>query len=88
MQERSKRRRFLKKAALAGSGGILGAAGLNQISPRIWREPMVFELNREPSSNACYTPELESFFADRGGRFSGSWPHHPEPRGHRVVFKR
>jgi SAM-dependent methyltransferase len=49
---------------------------------------MVFELNREPSSNVCYTPELESFFADRGGRFSGSWPHHPEPGGHRVVFKR
>ena len=46
MQEHSSRRRFLKKAALAGGGGILGAVGLNQISPGIWREPMVFELNR------------------------------------------
>ena len=77
MQERSNRRRFLKKAALAGSGGILGAAGLNQISPRIWREPMVFELNRsywarsQPPQNPPLTENINVDVAVLGGGFTG-----------------
>jgi glycine/D-amino acid oxidase-like deaminating enzyme len=77
MQERSNRRRFLKKAALAGSGGILGAAGLNQISPRIWREPMVFELNRsywarsQPPQNPPLTENISVDVAVLGGGFTG-----------------
>jgi hypothetical protein len=46
MQERPSRRSFLKKAALAGSGVVLGAAGLNELSPKIWPEPIVFEPNQ------------------------------------------
>lgn len=77
MQERSNRRRFLKKAALAGSGGILGAVGLNQISPRIWREPMVFELNRsywarsQPPQNPPLTENISVDVAVLGGGFTG-----------------
>jgi len=77
MQERSNRRRFLKKAALAGGGGILGAVGLNQISPRIWREPMVFELNRsywarsQPPQNPPLTENISVDVAVLGGGFTG-----------------
>ena len=46
MRELSSRRRFLKRAAFAGGGALLGTVSLNQISPMIWREPLVFELNR------------------------------------------
>jgi gamma-glutamylputrescine oxidase len=77
MRERSNRRRFLKKAALAGGGGLLGAAGLNQISPKIWREPLGFETNRsywarsQPPQNP---PLMEDMVADVvvvGGGFTG-----------------
>lgn len=77
MQERSSRRRFLKKAALAGGGGILGAAGLNQISPRIWREPMVFEPNQsywartQPPQNPPLTDNISVDVAVLGGGFTG-----------------
>jgi gamma-glutamylputrescine oxidase len=77
MQERSSRRRFLKKAALAGGGGVLGAAGLNQISPRIWREPMVFEPNRsywarsQPPQNPPLTDNISVDVAVLGGGFTG-----------------
>src|SRR5271167_1056936 len=46
MQQSSTRRRFLKKAGLAGGGIALGVVGLNEISPSIWRPPLVFEPNR------------------------------------------
>jgi len=46
MPEPPSRRRFLKKAAFAGGGALLGAVGLNQISPRIWREPLELAPNR------------------------------------------
>jgi hypothetical protein len=36
------RRRFLKNSALAGGGVLLGSAGLNLISPWVWREPLPF----------------------------------------------
>ena len=77
MQVRSSRRRFLKKAALAGGGGILGAAGLNQISPRIWREAMAFEPNRsywakcQPLQNAPLTENIAVDVAVLGGGFTG-----------------
>jgi glycine/D-amino acid oxidase-like deaminating enzyme len=77
MQERSSRRRFLKKAALAGSGVVLGAAGLNELSPKIWPEPIVFEPNQsywaksQPPQNP---PLMENITADvvvLGGGFTG-----------------
>jgi hypothetical protein len=46
MHELLSRRRFLKQAAIAGGGALLGTVSLNQISPRIWREPLVFARNR------------------------------------------
>jgi len=40
----SSRRRFLKRAATAGGAALMGAAGLNEVSPVIWREPTELEL--------------------------------------------
>jgi len=77
MQERSSRRRFLKRTALAGGGAAFGTAGLNQISPRIWREPMVFEPNRsywsvsQPHLNPPLTQNLIADVAIIGGGFTG-----------------
>lgn len=77
MQEPLSRRRFLKKATLAGGGALLGAAGLNEISPRIWREPMVFEPNRsywarsQPPRNPPLTDHITVDVAVLGGGFTG-----------------
>ena len=77
MQELSSRRRFLKKAAFAGGGTLLGTAGLNQISPRIWREPFVFELNRsywsrsQPLQNPPLAEDISVDVAVIGGGFTG-----------------
>lgn len=77
MQERPTRRRFLKGAALAGGGVILGAAGLNQISPKIWRESMEFEPNRSywARNQAPQNPPLMNHIsvdvAVLGGGFTG-----------------
>ncbi len=77
MQEFSSRRRFLKKAAFAGGGAVLGAVGLNQISPTIWREPLVFEPNRSywARSQAPQNPPLMNDIAVDvavlGGGFTG-----------------
>jgi gamma-glutamylputrescine oxidase len=77
MQETSSRRRFLEKAALAGGGAVLGAAGLNQISPRVLREPMVFERNRsywarsQPPQNPSLTDNITVDVAVIGGGFTG-----------------
>jgi gamma-glutamylputrescine oxidase len=40
------RRRFLKTAALGGAGVVLGAGGLNALSPCLWRGPLVLDRNR------------------------------------------
>ena len=77
MQELSSRRRFLKKFAFAGGGALLGAAGLNEISPRIWREPMEFELNHshwarsQPPQNQPLTNDIAVDVAVLGGGFTG-----------------
>jgi len=76
MQDLS-RRRFLKKAALAGGGTLLGAVGLNEISPKIWREPRVFPPNRsywarsQPPPNAPLTADISVDVAVLGGGFTG-----------------
>jgi gamma-glutamylputrescine oxidase len=77
MQELSSRRRFLKKAAFAGGGAVLGTVGLNQISPAIWREPLVFEPNRsywarsQPPQNPPLTNDIAVDVAVLGGGFTG-----------------
>jgi gamma-glutamylputrescine oxidase len=77
MQERSSRRCFLKTAALAGGGAALSVAGLNEISPKIWREPIVFEPNQSywARSQPLQNPPLkENITADvvvLGGGFTG-----------------
>jgi gamma-glutamylputrescine oxidase len=77
MTELSSRRRFLKKAAVASGGALLGAAGLNQISPRIWHEPMVFEPNAsywarsQPPQNPPLNDDITADVAVLGGGFTG-----------------
>lgn len=46
---------------------------------------LVLELNREPDG-ACYSPEAEALFRDRGAMFTRRWPATPCAGGHRVVF--
>ena len=77
MPETSTRRRFLEKAALAGGGTVLGAAALNQVFPRILREPMVFEPNRsywarsQPPQNPPLTDSITADVVVIGGGFTG-----------------
>jgi glycine/D-amino acid oxidase-like deaminating enzyme len=77
MQEPLNRRRFIKKAALAGGGVVLGAAGLSEISPLIWREAMEFESNRsywarmQPPQNPPLAADIEVDVAVIGGGFTG-----------------
>src|SRR5450631_984233 len=77
MRELSSRRRFLRKAAFAGSGALLGTVGLNQVSPRIWREPLMFEPNRsywarsQPPQNPPLTTDIAVDVAVLGGGFTG-----------------
>ncbi len=75
-QDRS-RRRFLKKAALAGGSVLLGAAGLNEVFPKVWPEPMVFESNAsfwarsQPTQNPPLQDSLTVDVAVIGGGFTG-----------------
>jgi gamma-glutamylputrescine oxidase len=77
MEQRSSRRQFLKNAALAGGGGVLGAAGLNQISPKLWPEPIEFEPNQsywarsQPPQNPPLTENITADVAILGGGFTG-----------------
>jgi gamma-glutamylputrescine oxidase len=77
MQELSSRRVFLRKAAVASGGALLGAAGLNQISPTIWHEPMEFAPNlsywarSQPAQNPPLTDDIAVDVAVIGGGFTG-----------------
>ena len=77
MQASSSRRRFLKKAAFASGGALAGVVGLNQISPTIWREPLMFSPNRsywarsQPTQNPPLTRDIAADVAVIGGGFTG-----------------
>jgi gamma-glutamylputrescine oxidase len=71
------RRRFLQRAAYTGGGVLFGAAGLNQISPWIWRDRLEFEPNHSywARSSAPRNPrlakDLDVDVAIVGGGFTG-----------------
>jgi gamma-glutamylputrescine oxidase len=71
------RRRFLKNAAYAGSGALLGACGLNWMSPLIWRRPLPLEPNgsywarSQPPRNPALAENLVVDVAIVGGGFTG-----------------
>jgi len=73
----SSRRGFLTAAGVAGGGVLLGSVGLNHISPRIWREPLVFEANRsywaesQTSANPPLMEDLRADVAVVGGGLTG-----------------
>jgi gamma-glutamylputrescine oxidase len=77
MQWSANRRRFLKHAAYAGGGALLGAAGLNEISPWIWRERLAFEPNESywaraaAARNPKLARDLAVDVAVLGGGFTG-----------------
>ena len=77
MHELSSRRRFLKQAAIAGGGALLGTVSLNQIAPRIWREPLVFARNRsywartQLPQNPPLTANIAADVAVLGGGLTG-----------------
>jgi glycine/D-amino acid oxidase-like deaminating enzyme len=71
------RRRFLKNAAYAGGGVLLGAAGFNQVSPWVWREGLAFEPNHsfwarsQAPRNPPLAGDLQVDVAVLGGGFTG-----------------
>ncbi len=71
------RRRFMKKAAWASGGALLGGVGLNQVSPRIWHEPLTFEPNNsywarsQAPQNPPLTNDIAVDVAVLGGGFTG-----------------
>jgi gamma-glutamylputrescine oxidase len=72
-----RRRRFMRTMAAAGGGGLLGAAGLNSISPRIWTEKQAFDPNRSHwfasqwTHNPSLHEDLEADVAIIGGGYTG-----------------
>jgi gamma-glutamylputrescine oxidase len=76
-QAAASRRRFLKNSALAGGGALLGAGGLNLISPWIWREPLPLDLNRsywarsQAPQNPALAKDMEVDVAVLGGGLTG-----------------
>src|SRR5580658_6814397 len=73
----SSRRRFLKHAAYTGGGVLFGAAGLNELSPWIWRERLKFEPNTSywarsaGPRNPRLASDLDVDVAIVGGGFTG-----------------
>lgn len=73
----SSRRRFLKNSMFVGGGALLGAAGLNTVSPWIWREPLALESNgsfwarSQAPLNPPLAADLEVDVAVLGGGFTG-----------------
>jgi len=74
---RTSRRRFLRDSALLGGGALLGAGGLNLISPRIWREPLALDANvsfwarSQAPRNAALAQDLSVDVAVLGGGLTG-----------------
>jgi glycine/D-amino acid oxidase-like deaminating enzyme len=74
---RGSRRRFLKSAALGGAAALAGAAGLNAISPWIWRRPLPLDVNSsfwvrsQPPRNRPLTEDLSVDVAIIGGGLTG-----------------
>jgi gamma-glutamylputrescine oxidase len=64
-------------AALTGGSALLGAAGLNEVFPKIWPEPMAFESNpsfwarSQPSQNPPLRAHVTVDVAVIGGGFTG-----------------
>ncbi|MFI4889914.1 MAG: NAD(P)/FAD-dependent oxidoreductase [Steroidobacterales bacterium] len=77
MPTRPSRRRFLKTAALGGGGVLLGAGGLNALSPWLWRNPLALEPNRsfwlrsQPPQNPKLARDLTVDVAVIGGGLTG-----------------
>ncbi len=71
------RRRFLKNSAWAGGAAVLGAAGLNRVSPWIWRAPLSLEPNTgywagsQPPLNPKLADNLKVDVAVVGGGLTG-----------------
>lgn len=71
------RRRFLKTSAKVGAGTVLGALGVNQLSPVIFPEHPGIDTNRslwmgrQPAHNAPLRTDLEVDVAVIGGGFTG-----------------
>jgi gamma-glutamylputrescine oxidase len=71
------RRRFLKNSAWAAGGVVLGAVGLDRVSPWIWRAPLPLEPNgsywarSQPPLNPKLTEDLAVDVAVVGGGFTG-----------------
>ena len=77
MPLRASRRQFLKNAAYAGGGVLVGAGALNWISPLIWHERLPLDANRsfwarsQPSRNAKLAEDLQVDVAIIGGGLTG-----------------
>jgi gamma-glutamylputrescine oxidase len=77
MALRTNRRQFLKNAAYTGGGVLLGACGLNSVSPLIWRRPLSLEPNSsywarsQPPRNPALAENLVVDVAIVGGGLTG-----------------
>jgi gamma-glutamylputrescine oxidase len=71
------RRRFLKNSLFAGGGVLLGAGGLNAVSPWIWRAPLALEPNgsfwarSQAPLNPALAADLDVDVAVLGGGLTG-----------------
>jgi gamma-glutamylputrescine oxidase len=71
------RRRFIRDTALLGGGALLGAGGLNLISPRIWHGPLPLDANSsywarsQPPQNPALAQDLSVDVAVLGGGLTG-----------------
>jgi gamma-glutamylputrescine oxidase len=76
-QNRLNRRKLLKTAAIAATGTVVGAAGVNTLAPVVLPEEMVFEPNRSHWAKALAPPnppltfDLEADVVVIGGGFTG-----------------
>jgi gamma-glutamylputrescine oxidase len=71
------RRSFLKTAALGGTGVLLGAGGLNAVSPLVWQRPLAIEPNvgywsrSQPPQNPSLAQDISVDVAVIGGGLTG-----------------